>query len=199
MALVLVDLPEIGASRVTGIAVAKPITGVWRRPFRSPRRKVASRASAPCTESPQPLAAARARHGRPALDFGSRLCRGRRLSPLRPEFFLLQRMDCASLVSWASPLRPLLLQQREYGVCALAQTRHSFGEIAARVTRIMMDPEIWTRKRGILKHNENRSQTLPGFKSKVVFELLREGKTLSRLASGHGNHHSLLVRWRSQS
>ena len=45
----------------------------------------------------------------------------------------------------------------------------------------------------------DRKQYSPEFKSKVVLELLREEKTLSQLASEHGVHHSLLVRWRSQA
>ena len=44
----------------------------------------------------------------------------------------------------------------------------------------------------------HRKHYLPEFKSKVVLELLREEKTLFQLASEHGIHHSLLVRWRSQ-
>ena len=44
-----------------------------------------------------------------------------------------------------------------------------------------------------------RKNYTPEFKSKVVLDLLREEKTLSQLASEHGIHNSLLVRWRSQA
>jgi transposase-like protein len=45
----------------------------------------------------------------------------------------------------------------------------------------------------------DRKHYTPEFKSKVILEFLREEKTLSQLASEHGIHHSLLVRWRNQA
>jgi putative transposase len=46
---------------------------------------------------------------------------------------------------------------------------------------------------GVRKHHT------PEQKAQVVLELLKEEKTLSQLASEHGIHHSLLVRWKKQA
>ena len=39
----------------------------------------------------------------------------------------------------------------------------------------------------------------PKLKTKIVLELLKEVKTVSQLASEHGIHHSVLIRWRDQA
>ena len=39
----------------------------------------------------------------------------------------------------------------------------------------------------------------PKLKTKLVLELLKEEKTVSQLASEHGIHHSVLIRWRDQA
>ena len=39
----------------------------------------------------------------------------------------------------------------------------------------------------------------PKLKTKIVLELLKEEKTVSQLASEHGIHHSVLIRWRDQA
>ena len=39
----------------------------------------------------------------------------------------------------------------------------------------------------------------PKLKTKIVLELLKEEKTVSQLASDHGIHHSVLIRWRDQA
>jgi transposase-like protein len=39
----------------------------------------------------------------------------------------------------------------------------------------------------------------PRLKPKIVLELLKEEKTVSQLASEHGIHHSVLIRWRDQA
>jgi transposase-like protein len=44
-----------------------------------------------------------------------------------------------------------------------------------------------------------RNSYIPEFKAKVVREVLREDKTLSRVAAGHGLHPNLVSQWRDQA
>nr|WP_281168477.1 transposase [Desulfovirgula thermocuniculi] len=44
-----------------------------------------------------------------------------------------------------------------------------------------------------------RKQYLPEFKSKIVLEILREGKTLSQLSSEYGVHPTQLKNWKEGS